>query len=245
MQRPTWLTPWACLKVYGLLQAACMAWLLATHWQAIASPTPQPAQPNMRRAAVTPHPAVAPIPRDAVRHQQSLKREAHQAWGLGAPLATFAAQVHQESRWRANAASPVGAQGMAQFMPATAADMAKRYPAELRPANPHNPRWAFRAQAQYMKSLYDGRGAHGAVDSCERMAFAAASYNGGEGWVIRDRALAKQLGRDSTLFFRGAQSVNAGRSAEAKKENAAYPARILLNIEPRYVRAGFGRGSCN
>lgn len=186
-----------------------------------------------------------PIPQAAYAHQQLQRQQAEAVWGLNAPVATLAAQVHQESGWNCNAKSWVGALGCAQFMPATAADMAKRYPAELGPANPHNPRWAFRAQAQYMKSLYDGRGAHGAADTCERMAFAAASYNGGEGWVIRDRALAKQLGRDSTLFFRGAQSVNAGRSAEAKKENAAYPARILLTLEPRYVKAGFGRGSCN
>lgn len=194
---------------------------------------------------VTAHAQPQPIPQAAYTYKQLARQQAEAVWGLNAPTATLAAQVHQESGWNCNAKSWVGALGCAQFMPATAADMAKRYPAELRPANPHNPRWAFRAQAQYMKSLYDGRGAHGAADTCERMAFAAASYNGGEGWVIRDRALAKQLGRDSTLFFRGAQSVNAGRSAEAKKENAAYPARILLILEPRYIKAGFGRGSCN
>ena len=118
MQRHTRLTPWACLKVYGLLQLGCMAWLLATHWQAFANPTPQPAIPGGRRAALTapaptPAPASAAIPRDAVRHQLTLKREAHQVWGLGAPVATFAAQVHQESRWRTNAASPVGARSLA------------------------------------------------------------------------------------------------------------------------------------
>ena len=33
-------------------------------------------------------------------------------WGLGAPISVFAAQVHQESAWRPEAVSHVGAQGL-------------------------------------------------------------------------------------------------------------------------------------
>jgi len=58
------------------------------------------------------------------------------AWGLEAPVALFAAQVHQESGWREDARSPVGALGLAQFMPGTAAWIAQLYPADLGDAAP-------------------------------------------------------------------------------------------------------------
>ncbi|MBP6897390.1 MAG: transglycosylase SLT domain-containing protein [Pseudacidovorax sp.] len=75
--------------------------------------------------------AAQTIPRDAERYQLTLKREAQRTWGLDAPVATFAAQVHQESRWRADARSPVGAQGLAQFMPSTASWIGGVYASHL------------------------------------------------------------------------------------------------------------------
>ena len=68
---------------------------------------------SMVRAQVQP-------PQAAARYKLTLLREAHSQWGLDAPVAAFAAQVHQESGWRADAVSRVGARGLAQFMPATA-----------------------------------------------------------------------------------------------------------------------------
>ena len=64
-------------------------------------------------------PARAQVPQAAQQHRALLVRTAHAAWGLDAPVAVFAAQVHQESAWRPDAVSRVGAQGLAQFMPAT------------------------------------------------------------------------------------------------------------------------------
>jgi soluble lytic murein transglycosylase-like protein len=189
-------------------------------------------------------PALARVPSAAYGFQHLQRQQAQAVWGLDAPLATLAAQVHQESGWNCNAKSPVGAQGCTQFMPATANDVARRYPDSLRPANPHNPRWAFRAQAQYMFDLHNGRGARGAANGCERMAFALASYNGGEGWVLRDRALSDASGYRRGVFFGVAQYANAGRRPDFKRENADYPARILKRIEPIYINAGFGKGSC-
>jgi soluble lytic murein transglycosylase-like protein len=186
----------------------------------------------------------AQVPPAAYRMQQEHRQQAFAVWGLAAPVASLAAQIHQESGWNCEAKSWVGALGCAQFMPGTAADMAKRYPASLHPVNPRNPRWAFRAQAQYMFDLYNGRGARGATDACERMAFAMAGYNGGEGWVLRDRALADSRGYRAGRYFGAMQLVNAGRRADAKAENAHYPQRILRELEPRYERAGFGVGVC-
>lgn len=186
----------------------------------------------------------AQIPPAAWRMQHEQRRQAEAVWGLDAPLATLAAQIQQESGWRCDARSWAGALGCAQFMPATAGDMARRYPASLAPPQPFNASWAFRAQAQYMHDLWRGFGARGAADGCERMAFALAGYNGGEGWVIRDRRLAEARGLPAGRFFGSAQVVNAGRRTDAKAENAHYPERILRALEPRYVAAGFGRGSC-
>jgi soluble lytic murein transglycosylase-like protein len=188
--------------------------------------------------------AFAQVPPAAYRMQQEHRQQVFAVWGLDAPLAALAAQIHQESGWNCDAKSWVGALGCAQFMPGTAADMAKRYPASLHPVNPRNPRWAFRAQAQYMLDLYRGRGASGAANECERFAFALASYNGGEGWVLRDRALADSRGLPRGRFFGAAQIVNAGRRADAKHENADYPQRILKTLTPRYIAAGFGKGVC-
>ena len=73
--------------------------------------------------------SAADVPRDALRHRQELTREARQAWGLTAPVATFAAQIHQESGWNPGAVSPKGATGLAQLMPGTA-DYLKVDPAD-------------------------------------------------------------------------------------------------------------------
>ncbi|MBY0466660.1 MAG: transglycosylase SLT domain-containing protein, partial [Burkholderiales bacterium] len=55
-----------------------------------------------------------PVPAAAHKYRAELTRAAHSQWGLDAPIAALAAQVHQESGWQPNAVSHVGAQGMAQ-----------------------------------------------------------------------------------------------------------------------------------
>src|SRR5512134_663298 len=70
------------------------------------------------------------IPDAAWAHRGDMIRSARQTFGPEAPTATLAAQIHQESRWRADAKSWVGAQGLAQFMPTTAEYMADIFPGE-------------------------------------------------------------------------------------------------------------------
>ena len=55
------------------------------------------------------------IPERAVQYRASLTRAAHYYWGLDAPVAAFAAQIHTESRFKTDAVSPAGARGIAQF----------------------------------------------------------------------------------------------------------------------------------
>lgn len=177
-------------------------------------------------------------PRQAQQHRLQLKREAQQAWGLGAPVATFAAQIHQESRWRPDAQSPVGAQGMAQFMPATARWISG-LDGQLASGDTLNPTWAMRALVVYDKWLSDRIKA---ADACNRMAFTLSAYNGGLGWVYRDQALASGKGLDKLAWWDQTETVNAGRHAAAWSENRHYPRAIIRTHQPLYM--GWGPGVC-
>jgi hypothetical protein len=175
------------------------------------------------------------IPRDALRHQATLKREAQRVWGLNAPVATFAAQVHQESRWRENARSPVGAVGLAQFMPATSNWIGGLY-SSLGDRAPTNPTWALRALVTYDRWLADRIKA---VNDCERMAFTLSAYNGGLGWVYKRQKLSKEPGR----CMGATCSINPGVTPASQRENQHYPEVILRRFEPVY--ASWGAGSCS
>lgn len=190
---------------------------------------------------IVPKADAASIPTAAEQHRRTLVRAAHAEWGLGAPVATFAAQVHQESAWRVNARSGVGAEGLAQFMPATADWMAEIYPRSLGPAQPYNPGWALRAMVAFDRWLYER---NQAVSECDRWAFVLAGYNGGNGWVNRDRRLASAMGADPLAWFGHVERHNSGRSASNFKENRHYPRAILLRWEPMYTAAGWGPGVC-
>lgn len=178
------------------------------------------------------------IPHRAAAYRNDLVRNARLAWGLDAPIATLAAQVHQESGWNARAISRVGARGLAQFMPATADWIGGIDPA-LAARQPDNPVWALRALATYDRWLFQRLTAENA---CERMAMALAGYNGGAGWVDRDRAMARRAGANRERWFGEVERFNAGRSSAAFAENRGYPRRILLTLEPRY--RAWGAGSC-
>ncbi|HEX7866568.1 MAG TPA: lytic transglycosylase domain-containing protein [Variovorax sp.] len=174
------------------------------------------------------------IPREAQRHQLTLKREAQRVWGLDAPVATFAAQVHQESRWRDNARSPVGAVGLAQFMPSTARWIGG-VDADLRDVAPLNPTWALRGLVTYDKWLFDRVKAE---NECEQMAFALSAYNGGLGWVYKRQRLSGQPG----MCLGVTCAINPGIAAANQRENEHYPAVILNKHQVLY--RSWGRGVC-
>lgn len=182
----------------------------------------------------------AGIPLAAEQHRAELVRNVHAVAGLDAPVSLFAGQVHQESGWKANVRSPVGAEGLAQFMPATARWISNLFP-ELSANSPYNPSWALRALVTYDVWLFDQIQA---ANACERWAFSLSAYNGGLGWVNRDKSLASRQGRDSLTWFGSVDAVNAGRSTAAWKENRAYPRTIIYTRQPLYVDAGWGAGVC-
>lgn len=185
----------------------------------------------------TPAYAADQIPRAALQHRGTLKREAQRVWGLNAPVASFAAQIHQESRWRHDARSPVGAIGMAQFMPATAKWIGGM-DRELATRDPMNPAWAVRALVVYDKWLWDRVTA---VDACNRMAFAMAAYNGGLGWTNKRKARSPQPG----ICFGATCAINPGIHPANQRENQHYPEVILKRYEPLYANTiGWGPGVC-
>jgi soluble lytic murein transglycosylase-like protein len=86
-------------------------------------------------------------------------------WGVSAAL--LAAQLMAESGFDPGAVSPAGAQGIAQFMPGTAASYGLR--------NPFDPAAAIDAQGHLMSDLLKQFGG--------RPALALAAYNAGPGAV--------------------------------------------------------------
>lgn len=184
------------------------------------------------------------IPEGANAHRADMQRSAWRVFGPGAPTATLAAQIHAESTWRIDARSPVGAQGLAQFMPSTAADMARRYPGICAPANPFSPRWAFACRDRYLQTQLQNTVSTGdGLSECARWQFALRRYNGGAGWIIKDRRLAAAHGADPDSPEQVAQ-FNAGRSSVAFGENTAYAPKIMA-LQARYHAAGWGAQVCD
>ena len=87
-------------------------------------------------------------------------------WNL--PVGYFARLIWQESRFDPGALSPAGAQGIAQFMPATARQRGL--------SNPFDPAEAMARSAEYLRFLELKFG---------NLGLAAAAYNGGEGRIGR------------------------------------------------------------
>jgi hypothetical protein len=180
------------------------------------------------------------IPVRADGYAKLLEREAIGRFGLSAPVALLAAQLHQESHWRADAQSPY-AQGLAQFTPATAAWIPEVC-TDLGAPNVWDARWSIRAQACYMRHLH--RQLPDTATSCDRWAMALSAYNGGFGWLNRDRALASAKGADRSRWFDHVEH-HSKRAAWAIRENREYPRRILLTLEPLYLAAGWpGSTTC-
>lgn len=112
----------------------------------------------------------APAPTDfeagaAERSYQPLFEEAGRRWNVDPAL--LAAVARAESNFNPTAVSPAGAQGLMQFMPATAAEMG---------VDPWNPASAIDGAARYLRTSLDAFG---------DTTLAIASYNAGRGAVTR------------------------------------------------------------
>lgn len=180
------------------------------------------------------------VPDASARYRHYVAQAASEVWGIDAPVARLAAQIHQESAWDAHATSDAGAEGLAQFMPATGRWLAKQFP-ELGHYDPWDPRWSARAAAvydQYLVARNDGDGA------CATWAFALSAYNGGERALHAEQADAQHAGRSGARWFGNVARYRA-RSVAAWRQNRSYVRRILTVLEPAYIRAGWsGEAVC-
>ncbi len=131
---------------------------------------------------------------------------------------------------------------MGQVMPSTATWLAQLFPKTLGKVEPYNPTWSLMALVSYDRWLADRIKAR---NTCEQAAMVLSSYNGGLGWLIKDRKLASASGADSLVWFGSIERFNAGRSVAAFKENRGYPQLILKKWEPDYIAAGWGSGVCS
>lgn len=178
--------------------------------------------------------SAAGIPHRANKYRHTLVREARQVYGLSAPVAIFAAQIHQESAWREQAKSYVGARGMAQFMPGTERWMNQLFPDLAKVGGAENPTWAIRAMLRYNRWLL--KRVWGSTHFDKWWA-ALRSYNGGLGhWRMEARKAAPDIDRASI----DAACGKARRHRSHCRESLGYPKRILITLQPRYLAWGPG-----
>lgn len=187
------------------------------------------------------------IPEASALYRHRVEQAVAEVWGVNGSPARLAAQLHQESAWRPNARSPgVGAQGIAQFMPATAKWIAELFPDKLGQFDPWDAHQAILAAAIYDKWLLDRVQPLGytRLTECTRWNFALRGYNGGELWLLRDRGLAVANKGDPN-DWRSVEKFRT-RSVSNHQQNIDYPRRILLLLEPAYIAAGWpGAAVCS
>jgi hypothetical protein len=163
----------------------------------------QPAPPTRLQtvAGILGTPARLPRPRPDRDLFCSLIEQESSAYAL--PSMFLARLIWKESHFRPSAVSPKGAQGIAQFMPATAARRGL--------ADPFDTTQAILHSASYLKDLRDAFG---------NLGLAAAAYNAGEDrvsdWISGVRTLPWET-RDYVSFITGhsAEDWKAGEASDA------------------------------
>ena len=160
-------------------------------------------------------------------------------WGPNANVALFAAQCHQESAWNNEAKSYVGAKGLGQFMPGTAVEVHNRY-SDLKALPMYSPLWSVKALFLYNRQLYNGIKPmkQATIHDCSKYAMMLSAYNGGAGWLNRDRKQTLALGQNPDIWW-GNVERNSRRAGWAIKENRDYPVRTMLKHTKLYLAAGY------
>jgi hypothetical protein len=134
------------------------------------------------------------------------------------PIDFFSALIWQESRFDPQAVSRAGAQGVAQFMPATASRRGV--------ADPFDPAEAIAKAAQLLRDLRDEFG---------NLGLAAAAYNAGPGRVRDWLAGRRDLPGETRAYVR----LVTGRSAEEWTSAQGAPAEMhIANDVPCWQTAG-------
>ena len=136
-------------------------------------------------------------------------REAAEASGIPVPF--FARLIWQESRFRSDEVSQAGAQGVAQFMPETAAEVGLD--------DPFDPMKALPASAKFLRKLRDDFG---------NLGLAAAAYNAGPGRIQKWLAKESELPRETRDYVR---IITGTRAEDWTERTEALAIRIDLPRE--------------
>ena len=154
---------------------------------------------------------------------------------LGWDWRLLAAQIYQESRFRIDAESWMGAIGLMQIMPATAETFGV--------ANLTDPAESIRAGVTYMvwlNMLWEKY----IPDVQERVKFILASYNAGQGHVLDARRLARKYGRNPNKWEHVAPYLQQKSNPEFYNDPVVYsgycrgdePVTYVKDIMNRYQR---------
>ena len=142
---------------------------------------------------------VAPAPVSPTDKFCHALREAAESSGIPVPF--FARLIWQESRFKSNEVSQAGAQGVAQFMPETAAEVGLD--------DPFDPLKALPASAKFLRKLRDDFG---------NLGLAAAAYNAGPGriqkWLAKESELPRET-RDYVRIITGTKTEDWTERSEA------------------------------
>jgi hypothetical protein len=170
-------TLWSAAAVFESARAAEEP--SATPDREAANPISPPAETEVK--------STTPSAADAFCHAL---REAAEASEI--PVAFFARLIWQESRFRSSEVSHAGAQGVAQFMPGTAAEVGLD--------DPFDPFKALPASAKLLRKLRDDFG---------NLGLAAAACNAGSGRIQKWLAKQGQLPRETRDYVRIITGTNA------------------------------------
>ena len=202
--------------------------LMALNWRANAqSPESPPAAQS--QPAPSDKPAAPSNPPTADDICRAIEEDAA---ANGLPVEFFARVIWQESRFDAQAVSPKGAAGIAQFMPATASWHGL--------ADPFNPIEALRHSAAYLRELLDRFG---------NLGLAAAAYNAGptpvSAWLTSHRPLPGET-RNYVALVTGWTADEWASSSPPEKADTTIPQGVpctrLANLilAPRQERKRIG-----
>lgn len=173
------------------------------------------------------------VPEGAIKYIPVLKGEHQRLWPES-DIKIFMGQIEAESTWKEKAIrkepSGVISYGLMQVLDITFNEMRSKHPTLLdaEATDMLQAQWGIRAGILYDKKMWGLCSFAEGIQN--RWAFALASYNGGYGWIQRDRKLTEQSGLDKNRWFCSVEHFSK-RSPWAFKINREYPIKIFKFAE--------------
>ena len=164
----------------------------------------------------------ADIPRRAKQYKDDIEwaykrcgvSPKYYSWLLG--------QIEQESSWVRDAESKY-ARGLAQNTPANEEDLLRRYPELRKYQDRLDPKFQFLGQCLMMKRLMNNLTGSSYKDN---MRISLRSYNGGVGYILRERNVSRESGEDPNVYENLENHCSIFRANWACDENLSYSPHI-------------------